>query len=287
MYRLIRFGTTDLEYRNQVENIGTGPTPTSYFNLPEGGAIDGYGAADKNPGMVEHVKTMRLSASTDLALANLFYGLMALRGKRDKLYRRTSQGAYHWQYARLVEVVASRDYQLTQYKWIQDVELRFACQDATWRGLYRGTWTLNNGIRLNSGYALDTGEVHALTASPCAFTITVGAATDPGRATVRSMTITVSAGASAMSNVTIARTGGESLTYTGTIPSGGQLVIDTGAMRATCTGVTLPYNNLTFAPTADMGAWFTLHPGANPITVTYTGGGAGKSVKFILNEAWY
>lgn len=287
MYRLIRFGVTDLEYRNQIDTIGTGPTPASYFNLPEGGAIDGFGSADKNPGMVERVKQMQLSASTDLGLANLFYGLMALRGKRDKLYRRTSQGDYHWQYARLTEIIASRDYQLTRYQWIQDVELHFACQDAFWRGRNRHSWTLNSGVRLNSGYSLNPLPVYALTTSPAAITVTVGATTDAGRAAVRSMQIIVSAGASAMSDVTIARTGGESLTYAGTIPSGGQLIINTGTMQVSCTGVSGAYVNLTFTPAADMAAWFTLQPGSNAITITYTGGGSGKAIEFIFNDIWY
>lgn len=287
MYRLIRFGTTNLEYYNQVDTIGSGATPASYFNLPEGGAMDGFGADAKNPGMVERVKTMRLTASTEAALEDLFFGLMALRGKRDKLYRRTSQGAYQWQYARLAEVVASRDYQLTQYRWMQDVELHFTCQDAFWRGRNRKFWTLNSGIKLNSGYALNPLPVYALTSSPDTITVTVGAATDAGRAAVRILKINVLAGASAMSAITIARTGGESLTYSGTIPSGGTLVIDTGTMQVGCTGVALPYDLLTFAPAADMAAWLTLQPGANPITVSYTGGGSGKSIEFILNEAWY
>jgi hypothetical protein len=287
MYRLIRFGTTDLEYRNQIDTIGSGPTPVNYFNLPEGGAIDGFGSADKNPGMVERVKQTQLSARTDLALANLFYGLMALRGKRDKLFRRTSQGYYQWQYARLIEIVASRDYQLTRYQWIQDIELHFACQDAFWRGRNRRFWTLNSGVKLNSGYSLNPLQVYALATSPAAVTFTVGATTDAGRAAVRSMQIIVSAGAASMSNVTIARTGGESLTYTGTIPSGGQLIIDTGTMQVSCTGVSGAYVNLTFNPAADMAAWFTLVPGSNTVTITYTGGGTGKAIEFVFNDCWY
>lgn len=288
MYRLIRFGTTDLEYRNQIDTIGSGPTPTSYFNLPEGGAIDGFGAADKNPGMVERVKQMQLSASTDLALANLFYGLMALRGKRDKLFRRTSQGDYQWQYARLTEIVASRDYQFTRYQWIQDVELHFACQEAFWRGVNRGLWTLDSGVHLDSAYALDTaGELYALAASPASVTVTGGAAANAGRAAVRSMQIIISAGNAAMSNITIARAGGESLAYTGTIPSGGKLTIDTGTSQVSCTGVSGAYANLSFTPSADMAAWFTLAPGSNAITVTYTGGGTGKTIEFVFSEAWY
>jgi hypothetical protein len=290
MYRLIRFGTTDLEYTNQVDDIGSGETPTSYFELPEGGALDGFGSQQKNPTIVERVKQLTLSGRTEAAVAAQFYGLMALRGKRDKLYRRTSGGKYHWTYARCKMVPATRDYQRTRFGWLQDVELHFICQDATWRGLYRGSWTLNSGVKLNSGYALNTGEKYNLTASPCALTINgywspLETATDAGRDAIRIMQIIVSAGNASMSPITIARTGGESLTYTGTIPSGGQLIINTGTHQVTCTGVSNPYNLLSFTPAADMAAWFTLLAGSNPITVTYTGGGTGKAIEFIFNES--
>ena len=88
-----------------------------------------------------------------------------------------------------------------------------------------------------------------------------------------------------MSNVTIARTGGESLTYSGTIPAGGQLVINTGTMQVSCTGVSNAYNNLSLGSTADLAAWFSLRPGSNAITVTYSGSGA--SIGFNFRDAWY
>lgn len=286
MYRIIRFGTTNLEYYNQVDDISSGDTPVSNFDLPEGGAIDNFGDQQKAPGAYERIKKLTLVGSTEDAVAAQFFGLMGLRGKRDKLFRRNGAGDYSWQYARLWKLPASRDYQKTRYKWMQDVEMHFWCQDANWRGLYRGPWKLNDGIRLDCGYALGTGEWYALAASPATITITNGASMDAGRAEVRSMQIIVSAGASAMSGVTIARAGGESLSYPGTIPSGGQLIINTSTMQVSCTGVALPYNVVEFAPTADMAAWFTLQPGDNVITVTYTGGGTGKAIEFIFNEAW-
>lgn len=286
MYRLIRFGTTNLEYNNQVDDISSGETPTSYFELPEGGALDGFGGNDKSPTVVERIKTFTLSGRTEAAVAAAFYGLIALRGKRDKLYRRTGEGKYHWQWARCKVIPASRNYQRTQFKWLQDMEMHFLCQDASWRGLFRGYWTLADGVRLDTGYALGTGERYDLATSPATITLTNGAATDPGRAPVRSMQIIVSPGDTAITAITIARAGGESLTYTGTIPSGGELVIKTSTQQVSCSGESSPYDLLNFAPTADMTAWITLQPGPNVITITYTGGGAGKSIEFIFNEAW-
>lgn len=287
MYRLIRFGGLDLDQLNQVEDIGSGPTPTSYFALPDGGAIDAYGVVQKGPSVVERSKQMRLRAASVDDLNDLYFKILAYRGKRDQLSRRTSRGDLHWMYARLTEITASRSYEQTRYRSVQDVELSFACQEATWRGKYHGLWFLDTGIYLDTGFAVGSTGVHALAGSPAAITVQVGTAADPGRAPVRAVAILVQAGAAPMSAITIARTGGESLIYSGTIPAGGELVINAGTMQVSCTGIANPYDNLIIAPTADMAAWFALQPGDNSIAVTYTGGGAGASIEFAYYEAWY
>lgn len=89
-----------------------------------------------------------------------------------------------------------------------------------------------------------------------------------------------------MSAITIARTGGESITFSGTILANKTLVIDTGTMQVTNDGVDA-YDDLTLSPTADLAAWFALEPGSNTITVTFTGGGAGKQISFSYYEVWY
>ena len=88
MYRIIRFGQVDLEYFNQVDSIGSGPTPTAYQTLSDGGALDLYGSMQKHPGAVERTKTLRLKAGTQAEVETLFFQLLAMRGKRDRLYRR-------------------------------------------------------------------------------------------------------------------------------------------------------------------------------------------------------
>lgn len=287
MYRLFRFGNLILERSaalNQVENVGSGPTPTNYHPLPEGGALDRYGSRQMAPGVVERVKQARLRADTPEALEDLYFRILALRGKRDKLYRLTTRGDIHWQYARLVEVVAERNYELSRYRMLQDVELRFATQDATWRGTSSWSWTLDAGEVLDTGLDLDRSNRYTLSGSPTVIDLAVGDAADPGRAPVRAVRILVTAGSGEMSNITIARTGGESLTWTGTLPAAGQLVIDCGTMQVTATGTPGAYNNLVLSPT-DMGAWFTLQPGSNQITVSYSG--SGSRIEFRYYEAWY
>jgi hypothetical protein len=283
MYRLIRFGTVDLEHYNQVDAIGSGATPTNYLLLPDGGALDNFGSMQKYPGAVERIKSLRLRSDTEAALETLYFQLLALRGKRDKLYRRTASGDIHWQYARLVEIAAQRSYEKTIFKFIQDLDLRFVTQEATWRGDLGGVWYLDSGEYLDSGLAFDSGETYTLDGSPKAITVTIG--TDAGRMATRALQIRVMAGSAPITSITIARAGGESLTFGASIAAGDVLLIDTGSMQVTNDGVDA-YDDLTLSPTADLASWFALAPGSNALTVTYTGGGTGSTISFQYYEAW-
>lgn len=284
MYRLIRFGDVELEHYNQVDAIGSGVTPTAYQNLPNGGAIDQFGNQQKHPGAVERMKALRLRGATEAALEALYFQLIALRGKRERLYRRTSQGAIHWQYARLVEVNAVRNYDQSKYRLIQDVELRFMTQEAFWRGELGGVWYLDNGESFDSGLAFDSGQTYTLDGSPKAISIGIGE--EIGRGPIRALQIRVTAGSDDITSITIERTGAESLTFNGTVMSGDLLLIDTGTMQVTNNGIDA-YNYLVLSPTADFASWFALEGGDNVLAVTYTGGGTGSTIDFTYYEAWY
>lgn len=283
MYRLTRFGTLDLEHYNQVDTIGSGPTPTSYQVLPDGGALDRFGDRQMNPGAVERVKSLRLRVSTETS-AQEYMALLSLRGKRDRLYRRLVDGSIQWIYARLVEVTAQRSHEQTRFRVLQDLDLRFVTEESFWRGDLRSTWYLDDGHYLDTGLYLDSALTFSLASSPAV--ITANLADEIGMAPTRAMVLTISAGSADMSNITIARTGGETLTFAGTILANKSLVIDTGTMQVLNDGVDA-YANLTLSPTADLAAWFVLLPGDNTITVTYSGGGTGKKIDFTLYEAWY
>jgi hypothetical protein len=284
MYRLIRFGNVNLEHYNQVENIGSGDTPTAYQSLPEGGALDHFGDQQKHPGAVERTISRRLRGSTPADLEQKYALLLSLRGKRDRLYRRTISGDIHWQYARLVSVSAQRSYEQTKYGIIQDLDLRFITQEAFWRGDLGGTWYFDSGEYFDSGLSFDSGQTYALTTSPTE--ITISTSDDVGCADIRALRIRVTVGSEAITSITIARDGGESLTFDGTIAAGKSLIVDTGTMQITNDGVDA-YDDLTLSPTADLAAWFALRPGSNPITVTFTGGGTGSTIDFSYYEALY
>lgn len=285
MYRIIRFGTTNLEYSNQVEDIGSGAVPTNYQVLPGGGALDGFGLEEKNPGLVERVKSLRLTAKTKEELEGIYFNLLSLRGKKDKLYRRTSQGVIEWMYARCVEVSASRTYEQTKFRLIQDVSLKFACQEVFWRRFFKGRLFFDSGFYFDSGLFFDSVRSFDLTTSPTSIDLVVDDA--PGAAPVLAILITVNAGDAAMSDIVIQRSGGEVLTFNGTVPAGGSLTIDTGIMQVTCTDLDNAYDYLGLSSTADLAAWFSLLPGENDIEVVFSGGGAGRSIEFAYYEGRY
>ena len=78
---------------------------------------------------------------------------------------------------------------------------------------------------------------------------------------------------------------GESLTFSGTVAANKTLVIDTGTMQVKNDGVDA-YDDLAFTPTADLATWFSLLPGSNALTITYTGA-TGGDIEFAYYEAWY
>lgn len=284
MYRLIRFNEISLDQYDQVDDIGSGATPTSWHNLPSGGALDNFGAAIMRPNVVRRAKSLRLSAETASALDAAYDALLSLYGVRGRLYRQRGDESEQWMHARCVSVNAQISPE-DEALFVLSAEITFETFESTWRGEPAGGWYFDDGFYLDDGLFLDAGTPQSLSSSPTVFTETVGAASDAGRAVVRSMSISISAGDAAMSSITLARTDGETLTFNGTIAAGESLLINTGVMRVTNNGVDA-YDDLVFTPTADMGAWFTLLPGDNEITVTFTGGGSGAEIELTYFEAW-
>ena len=290
MYRLTKFGTVSLDYYNQVDPIGSGETPVSYQALPDGGALDGFGRATKHPGAVERVKTVRLYGLTRSQLESRYFELLSMRGKRDLLFRRTAAGDEHWIYARMASVEGENNFSLARFKFFQDLALRFITQEAAWHGEHLGSWFLDSGVYLGSGYELDAGEAVEMTSSPFSFTVYNGSSAANGRAPVRAMQIIVTTGSAGIDagTLSISRSGGETLEFSAAMAASKQLVINTGTMQVTLDGADA-YDDLDFTATADMATWFSLEPGPNTITVEFTKSGAGDNptIEFIFDEAWY
>ena len=238
------------------------------------------------PAAVMRKKSMVLSAASQVDLAALYMRLLGLAGKRGKLYRRVLDGVEHWQTARLVRVEAGRDYQdAAMQPPAMPVALTFVTNERTWHG------NEHRIINLDGSHILD-GSWSLITATPIAagntvITLTHGDEGDAGRAPIRDVRITVTAGSAPITALTITRTDGEVLTYTPTTGIAHILVIDTGTMQVINPDETDPYSKLGFTPDADMGVWFSLQPGDNVITVSITGGGTGSTILFDFDEAWY
>lgn len=288
MYRLTRFGSLNLEHYNQVDDVGSGETPTAFLALADGGALDAYGGLRKHPRTVTRVKRLRLQATTRQGVSDDFMRLIALRGTRAQLFRRMADASEHWTWARLVEVVAQRSYEQTRFRYIQDVELRFVTSEATWRGETSGArWYLNSGKYLNNGLFFNSNS-YDLAEGDNEITVTLGASDDPGRAPVKAINIMVTAGSEDITSLSITRQNGEVITYSGTIASGETLMIDTGTLQVIGESEEADaYGLCGFTPAEDDGAWLTLQPGSNQLTFTIEGGGSGTTLDLGFDEAWY
>ncbi len=287
MYRLVRFGELSLAYYNQVDVIGSGETPTHFIHLPDGGAIDGFGNLQKHPGVTERAKKIRLIGFTEAELSARYFRLLAMRGKRDRLFRRLPNNLEHWQWARLISIDAERRYDQARFKRIQDIELRFVSGEAFWHGAAAGTlWYINDDQYFNSGLYLNTSAFALTPDATTSLEIIVGSADDPGRSPVRVMTIFVTAGDTDITSLVIERAGGEGLAYLGTIPAGESLVINTGTLQVTLNGEDA-YHSCFYVNVTELGSWFALLPGQNDVTVRIEGGGSGAKIDFVFYEAWY
>jgi hypothetical protein len=288
MYRLSRFGDVTLPTTNQVDDVGSGETPTAFHPLPGGGALDMLGNAKMYPAVVSRSKQVRIAASSASNLQSTYLELMALVGSRNRLYRELPDGTTHWQYARLKAVQASRDYQLAQYKRLQDLTIVFETMEATWRGDRVGVWFFDEEPPIlfdeDPPYEFDDdgGAKVSLTSSPTVFDENPG-----GNAPVRNLVWLVYAGSDAtMSNITIKRTNGEQISFNGTIPIDGVLKINLGTMQVYNVH-TEAYDDLTLDDGADGDAWFQLLADTdNEITVTFTGGGTGAYIMPCYYKSW-
>jgi hypothetical protein len=292
MYRLIKFGSTSLEHYNQVETVGSGQLEGGYVRLAGGGAFDLYGTGRVLPGTTEIVKTLRIQAASAADLETKFFGLMALKGKRDRLWRRTVQGHYHWITARLVEIAALRSYQITPFKRIQDVELRFVAQDPCWSGLHHGGWTLDSGVLLDNAYALDSTAVATLNSETTYVSLfnngnypvsDIGIIIEPGSANITALTIYTDG---------VAPNEDPDTTHLvmDTLPANSTISIDCGSYEVTGVSGMLPleglYDQLQLGNLHNRATWLTLYPGETRVSIQRTGGGADSKISFFYSDGW-
>lgn len=277
-YTLERFGAVTLPIYNPETDHSPLSARTAVVQTIAG-AFDGWGDEDA-PLELPTTRSYRSIVLDETAAAwrTALDALRAQVGKRARLYRRANDDdAVQWCIARLIQNPVQRVY---QGGYIQEVELIFQLWTG-WSGHDHTTWTLDSGEILDGGlYLDDSGFVETMASSPHTITVTNG-----GNRRVDNAIITITAGSSAITAVTIAKTGETDIDWSGTVSSGNALVIDCGAYKVTNNAVNA-FSGLTLGGDHAVAEWLRLDPGDNDIVVTFTGGSTNSTVRVEFADGW-
>lgn len=287
MYTLERFGLLPIPSLNGVQRpLGGGDGP-QIVELSGGGALSLHGDDQVRPGP-RTVSARGVILGTAHERQAVLDQWLAASRTRNRLWSQSSAdpmftptNTVRWAWAWLHPIDPERHYQRPTH---DEISLEWTILSPYWHGLYHG-----NGLDLGTGEMLDdalvldyAGSVYdtvfSLTASPQNVTLV-----NNGNAPVVDAVITVRAGNAAITSTSIS-IGGVAWTFSGTIASGTDLVVDMGGMSVKNNGVDA-YAQFT-APTTQLD-WFLIPPGSNTVTVTTTGGGTGTSVTFTYFDAWH
>ena len=282
-YILERFGTVTLPFLNPVGDAGTGPSRNPLVEVP-GGWFDALGGEQAPRAQTTITKKGTITAATAAALQSTFAALRAMRGKRDKLYRRQPDGTVEWTRARLMQIAGEKIYR--QKNIYIDLDLTFLMIDPIWYGASHGDgWLLDSGEYLDVGLMLDENDT--------LFDITAGAVTpivlnNGGNAAVRNIILTLahSGGGNIEQLSVVNATNGSYFAWSNNLPAGDDLVIDCGAMSVEADGVDA-YAYFVLHATHSITEWLRLEPGDNSLTVTVGGATAtGITLAFDYSDGW-
>jgi hypothetical protein len=165
-----------------------------------------------------------------------------------------------------------------EYIYFQPVDLTFDVVQPGWNGTGHGApWLLDDGETLDTGLYLDLDDVWIPSVSGDSETFT-----NAGNRTVTNAMLTITASASAtISNVRIV-CGDCDWTWTGTVAVSTSLTVDCGQRSIKNNGVDA-YSGLALNVDHTVADWLRLEPGANTITITYSGNAdnsAGVTLSF-------
>jgi len=278
-YVYLRFGSTFLPYYDPDQDIGTGSSRLDIVPLPGGGFFDALGdqQAPREPTKLSG-KALIL-AETPAELRNAFASLRAMRGKRDKLFRKHGgTGDLEWCYARCNEIRATRR---PATPLTQEVEFSFQMLSPSWFGLRHSTgWLLDDGLNLDDGLAFDEGAPIPLVPGSQEVTLL-----NEGNADNHQLVLTIVAGSGSITKVTIQKVGETDISFNGSLFPAQSLIIDAGARSIIKQGADA-YNDFSIGPGHSIGKWLKLVPGANTFTITLNGGGSGSRLYYTYYDAW-
>lgn len=264
-YALTEFdGLTLPAYKeaNQSDNLGTGVALTSYAQTPGGQFYDNYGSGVAPLGQDPIVKESRLIESSTANLRIALDALRAKKGKRGILKATFHDTTVRWLYARMVDIhhPALRGNLRTA-----DVQMIFMPEGGVW---YHATQTTASGVLTATG-----GGTQDVVVS------------NAGNVNVVDLVVTVTAGATTITALTIANTTASYTTsFSGTIATTKALAVDVGAMSVLNDGANA-YSS--FTPTTNKAQWLILQPGNNTIRFTVTGNATTNATYSIVYYSAY
>lgn len=270
--KLIAFGAVALPIYNPRLQGGTVATREVLMALADGSAYDAYGG-DQAPPDLPYPLRLDVTAleDTQADLQTAVAALYALRGKRDRLFRRRlDTGEVQFAWARLMQVPTTSGVG----GLLTHLPLSFVWSVRTqWKGHDHTEWVLDDGEYLDEGlYLDDAGFTESMTSSPHIITVSNGGSTP-----VRGVIITLAAGdVQQLTTITIA-CGNADFDWTGSILGGDSLVIDCGGKSVKNDGVDA-YTYFDYGANHTIDGWLELAPGDNNITVTYSLGAGTNTV---------
>ncbi len=225
----------------QKADVSAGEARSNIMDLPGGGMWDADGSTLVDVGQQTVTARFDVVGGCAAEMRELYDALSALRGTSGQLYRRYTDGARRWKYARLLSVDAT--WETPAHLHLKDVAAMWALKSPCWYGLAHDlTFTLDTSPKTlalpNNGNWRNTEAVLTLTA--------VGE------------TIT---------DVEIAVAGATDIAWSGTLAAGQALVIDCGARTVRRAGIDA-YNGFTYEAGHAMPFWLILEPGDNSVVVT-------------------
>lgn len=278
-YRLYRFGSSQLipDY-NASQDIGTGKARIESVDAPRGGAFDSLGKEQAFRGGYELSASGLMVGSSASNLKTQFDALRGYLGKREKLWRIDYTGALQWVWARLISVNVTRQVEHLQHL---EMDLSFYIYSALWRGTLHGSWRLDDGYALDTaGLVLDTSLIYTLSSTANTITLNNG-----GNGVLRDFEFAITPAGSAITQIKIEVDGKTSMTWSGSVAIGTQLVFDFGAMGISNNGVNA-YSGLTLTTSHKIDDWLRLEPGDNTVVVTRTGGNTSSVMAVVYYDGW-
>jgi hypothetical protein len=283
MYRLEKFGTTDIPNKAPRHDISTDGSLFVLRQLPGGGVYDEDGTGQSGA-MQGTISARCLLTGTSGAINSNYNAWRSLRGKRSKLYRiHNDEATREWCYARLERVESERTAESIAGL---EMTLNFAKVSTLWNGANRGAWELDDGEYFDSGLYFDGADyVHDLMST----TNHIWIITNDGNATVQNSTVAVYSSGTAITNLIVRRKIGatiyESWRYTENITKGKTITVDVGA-KSVKLGSTDKYAKFTLGTSHISDNWLNLPAGANTIQVERAGGSTGSLITVSFYDGW-